>query len=501
MIQNTFDILIIGGGINGCGIAHELAARGYSVCLAEKNDLASATSSWSTKLIHGGLRYLEHYEFRLVRESLKEREVLMQMAPHLIKPLRFILPHLPAMRPKWLLRLGLFLYDNLGGRNRLAKSSGVNLRTDEAGKELKAEFTSGFEYSDCFVDDSRLTITNAIAAAGFGAEIRRHCEVKKLDPDENGWKAETTSGSIFAKLVINASGPWADQICALHPEQKNLNRIRLVRGSHLITKKLFDHQKAYIFQNPDGRILFAIPYLDDFTLVGTTDIDHLDAPDQPQISNDEIDYICVQISRYLDRPLNNADIVSTYSGVRPLFDDGQQDAQTVTRDYVLEWQDGPAQNWLNIFGGKLTTYRKLALAVADMIGDVLPPTRGLSKEHLPLPGGDIAGGDMAGFMAHLEHDFPHLSPKMLARMAMAYGTRINQIIGTADQPNALGRDFGHGLYQAEIDYLIENEWAVSADDILSRRTKLGLYFDAKMTKDLSAYLNQSRQYDRKKTKA
>ncbi len=488
MKNNRFDVLIIGGGINGCGIAHELAARGYSVCLAEKNDLASATSSWSTKLIHGGLRYLEHYEFRLVRESLKEREILMQMAPHLIRPLRFILPHLPEMRSKWLLRLGMFIYDHLGGRNRLEGSKAVCLKTGSLGKDLKAEFVTGFEYSDCSVDDSRLTIANAVAAQGFGADIRRDCEVIKLDQYEGGWTAETTTGPIKAKLVINASGPWAEQVCALYRQPQNIKRVRLVRGSHLITRKLFEHNKAYIFQNSDGRILFAIPYLDDFTLVGTTDIDHPHAPDNPQISAEEIEYICTQLSRYLERPVNNSDIMSTYSGVRPLFDDGQQEAHLVTRDYMLEWQTGSALSWLNIFGGKLTTYRKLSLAVAAMIDSVLPAPHPSNAVGRHLPGGDLGTVDIDNFTAGLIQKFPDLPAKMLARMSAAYGSGIHKIIGTADKPNSLGLDFGNSLYQAEVDYLVTHEWARTADDILFRRTKLGFYFDEHMTSTLNAYL-------------
>ena len=492
MKDNVFDVLIIGGGINGCGIAYELAARGYSICLAERNDLASGTSSWSTKLIHGGLRYLEHYEFGLVRESLKEREVLMQMAPHLIRPLRFILPHLPEMRPKWLLRLALLLYDNLGGRKRLAGSVAVNLKKDRAGKGLKTEFTSGFEYSDCFVDDSRLTIANALAAAEFGAKICRDCGVTRLDQFEDGWKARTTGDSITAKIVINAGGPWADQVCSLYPQPKKLKRVRLVRGSHLIMKKLFDHDRAYIFQNSDGRILFAIPYLDDFTLIGTTDIDHLDDPDHPQISTQEIDYLFSQLSRYLDRPLKKSDIVSTYSGVRPLFDDGQQDAQSVTRDYVLEWRQGSMESWLNVFGGKLTTYRKLSLNVAEMVDSVLPAPQSSKAHNQCLPGGDIDFNNFEDFIVSLGRGFPTLPKKMLARMAAAYGSWIYKIIGVEGKPQSLGRNFGYGLHQAEIDYLVTNEWAYTAEDILFRRTKLGLYFDDDMTRELTVYLNDFR---------
>ena len=372
----------------------------------------------------------------------------------------------------------------------MAGSKAVSLKTDPAGKCLKAELVTGFEYSDCFVDDSRLTILNAVAAAEFGADIRRDCEVTKLEQHEGGWIAQTTTGPVKAKLVINASGPWADQICALYPRPKNLKRVRLVRGSHLVTKKLFKHDKAYVFQNSDGRISFAIPYLDDFTLVGTTDVDHPDSPDSPQISKQEIEYICTQLSRYLERPLTKSDIVLTYSGVRPLYDDGQQEAQSVTRDYVLEWQKGSAQSWLNIFGGKLTTYRKLSLAVAAMIDSVMPAPHPSKANGRHLPGGNLETTDIETFNAGLAKKFPNLPAKVLTRMAAAYGSRIHKIIGTAEKPHQLGRDFGNGLYQAEIDYLVSHEWALTAQDILFRRTKLGLYFDEHMTSELNAYLKQ-----------
>ena len=485
----AYDICIIGGGINGCGIARELSAKGYQVFLAEKNDISSGTSSWSTKLIHGGLRYLEYYEFRLVREALRERETLMQMAPHLIHPLRFVLPHLPSMRPKWLLRLGLFLYDHLGKRQFLKGSSSVNLKTNEAGQILRADLTYGFEYSDCFVDDNRLTIANAVAAKTYGAEIRSRCGVTEVNFNpETGWQVKTEDGIISAKLVINAAGPWVDQLRSLTGRKANQQSIRLVRGSHILTKRLFDHDKAYIFQNSDGRILFAIPYLDEFTLLGTTDVDHENTPDKPEISNDEISYICREVSAYLKQAVTPSDVVATYSGVRPLYDDGAEDAKAATRDYVLKFEEGLGGDWLNIFGGKLTTYRQLGLSVARLIEQKIAPPSAQIAGTSPLPGGDIEQANFDRFLAKLLREFPDKDAKQIKRMAMAYGTKIYTILGTADKRLDQGQEFGAGLWQAEVDYLIECEWAKTADDILLRRSKLGYFVTDKMRKELESYL-------------
>lgn len=485
------DILIIGGGINGCGIARELAGRGYQVILCEKNDIASATSSWSTKLIHGGLRYLEHYKFRLVREALKERDILMNMAPHLIHPMRFVLPHQAGMRPKWLLQMGLFIYANLGGRSELARPSAVDLTTDVAGRALQSGITDGFEYTDCFVDDSRLTLANARAASHRGAKIYRDSEIVQISKSTTGWVAKTALREIHAKIIINAGGPFVDQIIALQQGRQPETNIRLVRGSHLIAKRLFDHDKAYMFQNSDGRILFALPYLDDFTLLGTTDIDHQNPANKPQISNEETDYICNELGRYLATPLNRRNIIASYSGVRPLFDDGKKALQSITRDYVLSWQDEATKNWLNVFGGKLTTYRQLALKIARLIGQTWPaPKAGLpSSAH--LPGGDIPYADFQQFLDGVKRDFPAFPEQMIARMARAYGSEIYAILGTSECPKRLGKAFGHGLYQAEIEWMIEQEWARNAEDILDRRTKLGLYFDASMKTRLANYLSRA----------
>ena len=490
--QNSCDIFIIGGGINGCGIARELAGRGYDVQLAEMRDLSSGTSSWSTKLIHGGLRYLEYYEFSLVRKALQERETLMGMAPHLIHPLRFILPHLPEMRPKWLLRAGLFLYDYLGPRKFLPASRSVNLKKDIAGAALAPHFTAGFEYSDCMVDDNRLTILNARAAAALGAKIMPRNKVLSARQDKDGWQIETEQGAVHAKMVVNAGGPWADTVRDLtngaERASHNQKSIRLVRGSHIITKQLFSHDKAYIFQNSDGRILFAIPYLDAFTLIGTTDVDHDEAPDNPQISDDEVAYICREVSAYLAKDITADDVLHTYSGVRPLFDDGAQDAKAATRDYVLSFEAGTRDRWLNIFGGKLTTYRQLALQVADKIATVEKAPSKARIGTATLPGGDIKNGDFAAFLKKLALSHRDMAPSRLRRMAMAYGTEIYHIIGTHQGAIDEGQDFGLGLYQSEVDFLITQEWAYDVDDILMRRSKLGYQADDEMRARLGAYL-------------
>ena len=489
------DVFIIGGGINGCGVARELAARGYDVQLAEMRDLSSGTSSWSTKLIHGGLRYLEYYEFQLVRKALKEREVLMKMAPHLIHPLRFVLPHVPSSRPKWLLRAGLFLYDFLGPRKILPASSSVQFSKDVSGALLKDHYHSGFEYSDCMVDDNRLTILNARAAVDEGAVIHNYTKVEQVTFADERWHITTDKGTVTAKMVINAGGPWADiirglvTIDAARPAH-NQASIRLVRGSHIITDKLYDHDKAYIFQNSDGRILFVIPYLEDFTLIGTTDIDHDEAPDNPQISDDEISYICREVSTYLKLEIKATDIRHSYSGVRPLFDDGAEDAKAATRDYVLQFEEGTNHKLLNILGGKLTTYRQLALQVAAKIQDVMPAPSQTKIGAKPLPGGDMPKADFAAFFMRLKQDFPDFDEAHLRRLALGYGTEISKIIGTPEAPVMQGIDFGLGLHQAEVDFLMRYEWAITADDVLMRRTKLGYHADEGMRSALADYMAQ-----------
>ena len=398
-----YDLFIIGGGINGCGIARDAAGRGLSVMLAEKSDLASGTSSASTKLIHGGLRYLEQYEFRLVRESLMERETLMQMAPHIIWPLRFVLPHHKGLRPKWLIRLGLFLYDHLGGRKLLAASKSLNLKTGPVGEPLKPEFTSGFEYSDCWVDDARLVVLNAMDARDRGAEIRPRTEVISAERQASNWivtTRDTETGEtdeVLARVLVNAAGPWVSEVSSGRLRLNSRSQSRLVKGSHIVVPRVFEHDRAYIFQNPDGRIVFAIPYEDEFTLIGTTDVDVGSDPEAPRASDDEIDYLCKAASEYFKTPILADDVVWTYAGIRPLFDDGEATAQEITRDYVLSVDDqGGLAPVLSIFGGKITTYRHLAEEALEKLERWLPQAKAkwtpVSSEarRLPISGPAIA---------------------------------------------------------------------------------------------------------------
>ena len=490
------DVFVIGGGVNGCGIARDAAGRGYSVGLAEMNDLASGTSSWSTKLIHGGLRYLEHYEFRLVREALIEREVLWGNAPHIIWPLRFVLPHHKGLRPAWLLRLGLFLYDNLGGRKHLPPTRTVDLANDEVGKPLKSEFTKAFEYSDCAVDDARLVVLNARDAADRGVDIRTRTEVTGLERTGERWKVslrDTVTGgqsTVTARVVVNAAGPWVDRVLTRAAGKNDTHNVRLVQGSHIVVPKLYDHDRCYIFQNADNRIFFAIPYQRDYTLIGTTDRDWKEDPGEVKISDEEVAYLCKGASEYFERNISPDDIVWTYSGVRPLYDDGASAAQVATRDYVLR-TDGKAKDGLliNIFGGKITTFRKLAEAVVEKIEDALGK-RGEAWTHgATLPGGDFPIGGFSDLVADLTRDYPFLTERHAHRLIRQYGTRARHFLGEASSIEGLGRHFGDTLYAVEVEYLIEQEWAMSAEDVLWRRSKLGLKFDDAATKALEDWIS------------
>ncbi len=512
MNKESYDIVIIGGGINGCGIARDAAGRGYSVYLCEADDLASGTSSQSTKLIHGGLRYLEHYEFRLVREALTEREILWKMAPHIIHPLRFVLPHHKGLRPAWLLRLGLFLYDHIswgmkGGRKNLPATRTLNLFTDEVGTVLKKDSgqisAKAFEYSDCAVDDARLVILNAMDAAERGASINTRSKCIDLKHKEGAWQVSVENqltqkiSTINAKIIINASGPWADEILGiLHPANSTKN-IRLVQGSHIIVPKIYQHDKCYIFQNTDDRIIFAIPYYDDFTLIGTTDHEYDGDPRQTKITPQEIDYLCSSANVYFKKEISPDDIVGTYSGVRSLYNDGASKAQEATRDYVLR-VDQASQKVapiINIFGGKITTYRRLAESMMEKIEGLLEKSddsnKGKWTEFTHLPGG---GFDIFEFDLQCElllKGYPFLDKSEAKRYIKQYGSRANLILKKAKTYVDLGESFGHGLYQSEVEYLIEAEWAVTADDILWRRTKLGLVFDNKAQKGLQKWLDST----------
>ncbi|WP_421853643.1 glycerol-3-phosphate dehydrogenase [Oricola sp.] len=494
-----YDIFVIGGGINGCGIARDAVGRGYSVYLAEMNDLASGTSSWSTKLIHGGLRYLEYYEFRLVREALMEREVLWRMAPHIIWPLRFVLPYHKGMRPAWLLRLGLFLYDHIGGRKDLPATRVLDLRSDEAGKPLKRELKKAFEYSDCWVNDARLVVLNARDAADRGAIVKTRSKVVAADRGADTWTItieDTISGAreqVVAKLVVNAAGPWVDAVLTDALGRNDARNVRLVKGSHIVVTRKFAHERAYFFQNADGRIFFAIPYEGDFTLIGTTDQDHDGEPGDIDISDEEIDYLCEGASTYFVEPVTRDDIVWTYSGIRPLYDDGASKAQEATRDYVLKPDGGETSApLLNIFGGKITTYRRLAESMLSLIEARLgrkgrPWTAGAT-----LPGGDFSALGYCEQVRALAAEFPFLGDKLCERYVRLYGTLARRLVGSAASLEDLGRDFGASLYEAEVRYLVENEWAVTADDILWRRTKLGLTTSKEQRAELDAYLSQAR---------
>lgn len=492
-----FDVAVIGGGINGCGIAREAALRGASVYLCEQDDLASGTSSASTKLIHGGLRYLEHYEFRLVREALREREVLWGMAPHIIAPLRFVLPYQEGLRPAWLLRLGLFVYDHMGGRQRLPATRHVDLSAGSLGTPLKhGADRFGFEYSDCWVDDARLTLLNAVDAAARGAKIETRKRAVHAQRRQDHWLCvveDTETGArddIHCKALVNAAGPWVGQVLGTLPTHREA-RVRLVQGSHIVVRKLYDHDRAYIFQNRDGRVVFTIPYENDFTLIGTTDRDYHGDPAQAAITPSEIEYLCAAASEYLARGVTPDQIVWTYSGVRPLYDDGARAAQAATRDYVLDLEEEANLPLLSIIGGKITTYRRLALHALRKLSPYLRANFQERWQALaPLPGGDFPIEARENIVARLNAAHPWLSPRDLERLHGCYGTRIRQIIGDADGYAALGRPFGAGLYAAEVDYLVRQEFARTAADIVWRRTKLGLRLAAEEIAGLDTYLQQ-----------
>jgi glycerol-3-phosphate dehydrogenase len=492
--QTIFDVFVIGGGINGCGIARDAAGRGYSVALAEMSDFASGTSSGSTKLIHGGLRYLEHYEFRLVREALMEREVLWAMAPHVIWPMRFVLPfHKGGPRPAWLIRLGLFLYDHIGGRKLLPATKTLDMTRDPAGAPLKRLFTKAFEYSDGWVDDARLVVLNARDAADRGARIMARTRVVSARREGGRWAIEienTATGAretIRARMLVNAAGPWVDRVLSEAVGNNDVRNVRLVQGSHIVVKKKFDDPRAYFFQNPDGRIMFAIPYQDEFTLIGTTDRDFTGNPADVRISDAEIDYLCKAASEYFSDPVGREDIVWTYSAVRPLFDDGASRAQEATRDYVLRVENGDAP-LLNVFGGKLTTYRRLAESALEKIGETIGEKGRKWTAGSQLPGGDFPVGGYDDEVAKLKTRYPFLAASHARRLVRLYGTRAAQLLGNAASEAELGKHFGADLYAAEVDWLIGQEWALRAEDVLWRRTKLGLKFSRAQTAELEEYM-------------
>lgn len=495
----TTDVLIIGGGINGAGIARDGIGRGLSVTLVEQNDLASATSSASSKLIHGGLRYLEHYEFRLVRESLQERETLMSMAPHLIHPMRFILPHHKGLRPAFILRLGLWLYDHIGGRKKLPTTRTLNLRRCQQGEPLKDDYKKGFEYSDCWVDDSRLVIANARDAADRGATVLPRHKFLRASIEDGFWLAEieTDAGKrifIKARAMVNAAGPWVDAVQEHLPvDSGRVNNMRLVKGSHIVVPKLYEGAEAFTFQGSDGRVVFAIPYQGKYTMIGTTDVPFEDDPSCVGIDDAEIAYLCALVSDYFKSTITPEQVVWSFSGVRPLYDDGAKNASKLTRDYVLDLESkAGAPPLVSIYGGKVTTYRRLAEDVFEKLEPYLSCgsdwTAGALLPGGDFPAGDFPAGDFNAFYTVMQAKFDWLNPGTLRRLCLAYGTNVERVIGSAGTTGGLGQHFGAGLYEAEVRFLMEEEWAQTADDVLWRRSKLGLSLTAAEQKILTGWI-------------
>jgi D-erythritol 1-phosphate dehydrogenase len=488
-----YDLAIVGGGINGAGIARDAAGRGLTTLLVEKDDLASHTSSWSTKLIHGGLRYLEYYEFRLVAEALAEREVLLRAAPHIIAPLQFVLPHEPHLRPAWMIRAGLFLYDHLGGRKSLPSSFGVELSTSKWGAGLKNTFHRGFVYADARVDDARLVVLNAISAREKGADIRTHTKLIAGRREDGHWRltlqeANSETQEVSARVLVNAAGPWVKQVQDEVSAEPTQARVRHVKGSHIVVPRVHQEAHAYILQNSDHRIVFVIPYQNEFSLIGTTDIP-VEEYEHPEISSEEIAYLCGIASAYLAKPIAPAEVVWTYSGVRPLYDDGSSDPAAVTRDYVLKLDsDDGAAPLLSIFGGKITTYRRLAEQALSELAPFFPEMKRPWTKTEPLPGGDMVRGDLAAYERELNARYASLDPRLLAALVRRHGTRAPRILGSANSIADLGRHLGDTLYAAEIDYLITQEWATSAEDVLWRRTKCGLHVSAGEREAVALYL-------------
>lgn len=490
------DLLIIGGGINGAGIARDAAGRGLSVVLCDKGDIGGATSSASTKLIHGGLRYLEYYEFRLVREALAEREILLQSAPHLIRPMRFVMPHVPGLRPMWMMRLGLFIYDHLGGQRTLPGSQGVRLAETAFGNGLRTSFRNGLVYSDCWADDARLVIANAKAAAELGATVLPRTRFEHADTGETGWRVNLTdtlsgeSRTLSARCLINAAGPWVNEVLGNIAGAETKTRMRLVKGSHIVLPRLYHGDHALLLQNDDRRVIFVIPYGDQYSVVGTTDVPIDSTADGVRISGEEIEYLCRAVNRFMEKPVSAKQVRWTYAGVRPLHDDGEADPSKVSRDYDLELQQIRNDGTLvNIHGGKLTTYRRLAEHALEKLSDVFPTMGPAWTMGAPLPGGDIPGGKFETFFTDLNKTYAFVPESHLRQLARRHGTRSNRVLDGASRLEDLGEHFGNGLYAREIDYLRQHEWAQSADDILWRRTKCGLGANASAAEAIERYLS------------
>jgi D-erythritol 1-phosphate dehydrogenase len=488
----SVDLVVIGGGINGTGIARDAAGRGLSVIMCEKGDLGEGTSSRSGKLIHGGLRYLEYYEFRLVREALIEREVLLNAAPHIVWPMRFVLPHSPEQRPAWLLRLGLFLYDHLGGRKKLPGSRKLDLRCAPEGKAIKDNFKTAFEYSDCWVDDARLVVLNAIDAQERGAKIMVRTAATSARRSNGSWDVELRdfTGKAYrvkARALANAAGPWVENVINGVVGLNSTRKVRLVKGSHIIVPKFWDGLQAYLLQNHDKRVIFVNPYEGDLCLIGTTDIPYESRAEDVAIDQSEIDYLLSAVNRYTKKQLTQADIVQSYSGVRPLYDDDAENPSAVTRDYVFDVDGEPPL--LSVFGGKITTYRKLAEHALQKLKPFFPAMAGDWTSSVKLPGGDIANADFEVFLAKLQRDLPWLPQDVTHHYARLYGSRTNRIVNGANSVAGLGKNFGGTLYECEIKYLCDHEWATTAEDILFRRTKHGVHLSPEQRESVRHYLS------------
>lgn len=494
--RQVVDLLVIGGGINGAGIARDAAGRGLNIVLCDKGDLGGATSWASSKLIHGGLRYLEHYEFRLVHESLAEREVLLRVAPHLVHPLRFVLPHVPELRPAWMIRAGLFLYDHLSRRVSLPGSSWINLRKSPLGAGLKPEFRTGFSYFDCQVNDARLVIATARAAAARGARVlvRTTCVGARtksglwlVDLQERDSGACTTIG---ARALVNVAGPWVAPVRAAISGTTTGRRVRLIKGSHIVVPRVHEGEHAFILQNDDGRVVFVIPFEREYSLIGTTEVEIEAMPESLDISQAEIEYLCRAVERYLARPVAPNDVVWSFAGLRPLFGDTATSPSAITRDYELDLDLAGGAPVLHVYGGKITTYRRLAERALDTLKPYLPHMKAPWTEATPLPGGDVPGGDLPGFVDALARERPALPRDLLAALARRHGTLSTEVLTDARDIKALGRHFGADLYAREVDYFIEREWARSADDVLWRRTKAGLRLSTRQRASVSEYMEQ-----------
>ena len=489
------DLFVIGGGINGAGVARDAAGRGLSVVLAEKDDLAQGTSSRSGKLVHGGLRYLEYYEFRLVREALIEREVLLNAAPHIIWPMRFVLPHSPTDRPAWLVRLGLFLYDHLGGRKKLPGTRTLNLHRDPEGAAVLDQYKKGFEYSDCWVDDARLVVLNALGAAEKGALVLTRSPAVSAVRENGAWtvttrNARTGEERVFrAKCLVNCAGPWVTDVINNVAGTRSTRGVRLVKGSHIIVPKWWAGQNAYLVQNHDKRVIFINPYEGDKALIGTTDIPWEGRAEDVEIAENEIEYLLKCVNRYFKEKLRREDVLHAFSGVRPLFDDGKGNPSAVTRDYVFDLDETGGAPLLNVFGGKITTFRELAERGMHKLKHIFPQMGPDWTATASLPGGDMPNADYESFINSARDAFPWMPRELLQHYGRRYGTRVKEIVGAATSVEGLGRHFGSHLYEAEVRYLVGKEWAMTAEDVIWRRTKHQLHLSAEQIRDFQAWFN------------